>query len=465
MQGLALDARFPLQGACRRGRRREPGYVVALLLGQGAEPVEHRGLAGAGITPHTDHPVLCGEDDLDCFLLTLVKPAAVELGLRNPALHDRLGLALAGLHQGDGLGLLRQRRVRGPVLAVPETGGGVKATVPLHRADGQFGVLDGDGAGIARKGGGQKAGMREHGRAFAEMVHRPARARGRHQVAVGTVIAADEDILVLLHPAVFGLSRRGNLDDAVGREAQFRRLARPVLPKRVLIYVPLVRPRHERRPIRKLRIVDWLSEVLRLHRRLDLGPPRRECIDHPARHTGELESTVRMGLLNLVSEVRQPPCQLRPVDGTDGHLACVEPVIDHSPPLALAAPDHVRDDAMGMELGIQVARGVVTEGGRHHVLPAGPDHRAGGRIPYPGLDGVGLDPCEGALHGLVVRPDDPMVATDKSRKRDRLRCRQGDVAARPVVDITVLVPSAELRASRHLAFEDGGESLWINGTR
>ena len=40
----------------------------------------------------------------------------------------------------------------------------------------------------------------------------------------------------------------------------------------------------------------------------------------------------------------------------------------------------------------------------------------------------------------------------------------GDVAARPVVNVPVLVPSAELGPARHLAFKDGGEGIGIDRT-
>ena len=130
----------------------------------------------------------------------------MELRLRDPSLHDGLALPLAGLHQGDGLGFLRQRSVRGPVLAVTEAGGFVKMAIALHLTDGCFGSLDGDGAGIQPKRRGKQGRMGEHRLAFAEMARRPGRTHVRHEFAMGSAIAADEDILIVLHRAVICLA-------------------------------------------------------------------------------------------------------------------------------------------------------------------------------------------------------------------------------------------------------------------
>ena len=49
-------------------------------------------------------------------------------------------------------------------------------------------------------------------------------------------------------------------------------------------------------------------------------------------------------------------------------------------------------------------------------------------------------------------------------QRDRFRRRQGDVAARPVMDVAVPVAAAELPPVRRLAFEDRGEGVGIDRT-
>ena len=395
------------------------------------------------------------------------EPAAVEFCFSDPTLHDGLCLALAGLHQRNGLRFLRKRRIRGPVFAVLEARRRVKTAVALHPMHGLLRFFDANGAGISPQRRGKKAVMGEYRLALAEMLRRPGRAPGRYVLAIGDVIAVRTEIAVIPR-AEFkscGLPRADVLDQVLGREAQSCCLARPVLSKRVLVHIALVRARHQRSPAGQVRIVARPAEIVRRHRGLDLRAPRREGVDHPARHTGDLEASVRVGFLNPVSEVSKTLRQFRPVDGADGHLPAVEPVIDHGPPLAVLASDHIRDHAMGMELRIQVARGVVVEGGRHHVLPNGPDHRAGGPILYPGLDGGGLDPGEGASHGMVVRYRNPMVTTDQGGERDRLWRGQSDLAARPVVDVPVLVPSAELGPAWHLAFEYGGEGIGIDRTR
>ena len=166
-----------------------------------------------------------------------------------------------------------------------------------------------------------------------------------------------------------------------------------------------------------------------------------------------------MRLLDAITKLAKTLRQFRPVDRADGHLAPIQPVIDHRPPLAVPALDHVGDHAMGMKLRIEVARGVVPERGGDHLLPAGADHAAIGRVLHPGLDRVRLDPGEGAPHSLVMRGDDPRVAADQGHQRDRLRRGQGDVTARPVVNVAVPVTAAELPPAWNLTLEDRREGV------
>ena len=162
---------------------------------------------------------------------------------------------------------------------------------------------------------------------------------------------------------------------------------------------------------------------------------------------------------------RSPFGQLRPVDCADRHLALEQPVVDHRPPLAVFALDHVGDHAVRVELGIEVARGVVAEGRGHHLLAADADHGARRLVLYPGPDGVLLDPGKGLAHRPVVRVDDALVAAHHREQRDRLRRRQCDVAAGAVVDLAVFAAPAELGAVRDLALEDLAEGIRIDRTR
>ena len=57
------------------------------------------------------------------------------------------------------------------------------------------------------------------------------------------------------------------------------------------------------------------------------------------------------------------------------------------------------------------------------------------------------------------------VSSHQGHERHRLRCRKGDVPARPVVDFPVPAAVAQVRAVRHLAFEHGLEHIRIDLTR
>ena len=149
-------------------------------------------------------------------------------------------------------------------------------------------------------------------------------------------------------------------------------------------------------------------------------------------------------------KVLETPGKLGPVDRADRHLVPVEPVVDHRSPLPVLALHHVRHYGMGVELGVEVAGSVVAEGCGHHLLAAGVDHHAARLVLHPGLDGVPFDPAEGPCDGPVVRGHDPVVTTHQRHEGDRLGSRKRDVAARPVMDLSVLVPLAQVRAVRDL---------------
>ncbi len=152
------------------------------------------------------------------------------------------------------------------------------------------------------------------------------------------------------------------------------------------------------------------SQDVARYRYVTGSPLEDERFDHLTGDARDLEAAVFVRLLDPVSEFLQSLGQLRPVDGADRHLLAVEAVVHHGAPLAVPALDHVGDHAVRVELGIEVARGVVAEGCRHHLLPAGANHGSRRLVLHPGPDGVPLNPGEGLAHRLVVRLDDPLVA-------------------------------------------------------
>ena len=106
LEGFGLDTGLGRQGLHRRGRRREADRAVALLCRQHPGPVEHGGLAAAGITLHPDHPVLRRQDQLHGVLLPGRERPLVEVPLDLPASHRRGPAALAGAHRGHRLAFL-----------------------------------------------------------------------------------------------------------------------------------------------------------------------------------------------------------------------------------------------------------------------------------------------------------------------------------------------------------------------
>ncbi len=138
--------------------------------------------------------------------------------------------------------------------------------------------------------------------------------------------------------------------------------------------------------------------------------PERPAV-YPARSFARLVPEPAAG-------VPQTRRKLVAVEHADQLLVRVKALVGHRAPLAVLPLDHVGDYGVGMKLGIEVARGVVAEGGGDDLLVAHPRHPAGiGSLPrtrsgvlHPGLGGVFLDPGQRRRHGAVVRLDDALVA-------------------------------------------------------
>ena len=187
-------------------------------------------------------------------------------------------------------------------------------------------------------------------------------------------------------------------------------------------------PRHQRSALGETRVVPRRAEPAFGHRRLDLGAPGRERLDRLARDPGDLEAAVGMGLLDAVAKARQRCGKLRAVEGAEQHLRAVELLVGHRAPLvvplAVGALHHVGQHGMGVKLRIEIARGVVAEGGGHDLLSARADHLSRYGILHAGLGDVLLDPAEGRLDRPVVRLDDAAVAADQGRDGDGLSGRR-----------------------------------------
>ena len=475
LQGLARNAGLSIEGARGRGRRRQPPDLEAALLQQCARPVQHGGLAGAGIALHPHNAVLLGQDQLHGLLLSGREGTVAEHLVDGTPAHRSRGPPLSAFHEGYGLALVRRGPVGGERVSRHGIVCGQQGAGLLQPRDGGLRLADAHRAWLPGEGGGEEVGSREHRLSLGEVRHGPGGrpVRFRRQARLGRPVPA------CMGEGLSNVSRLpapGLVDELACIEAQVSCLSLPAFAQRVPVHVALVGAGHERRALREALVLRRVPQPLRHHRRFDLRAPGGEGLDDGPRNRGtpwcarNLEPPVRMGLLDNVLQLLQASRQLGAVERADQHLRRIELLVRHGAPLGgpgrspVLALHHVRDHRMRVELGVEVARDLVAEGGDHRLLVSGAHHAAAVCIHRPGLDHVLLDPGEGPLHGGVVGGDDPRVAADQGRDGYGLGRREGHVPAGAVVDRTVPQPAAEpaARAVRHGAFEDIAEDVGID---
>ena len=173
---------------------------------------------------------------------------------------------------------------------------------------------------------------------------------------------------------------------------------------------------------------------------LDGLGPAAEQQGYVTRHAGQLEGAVA-ARQNRVAELggmcRQ--CLLVALAGLLG--VDVEPVAPDAPPLLLAAAGGVHDHGMAVQLRLGGTRQIVPEHRRHH-LPGGLLERLA-TMPCARDKRVLLQPAERLLDRGIVCGDQPLVATDKSREADTLRCGEGQIPAVPML-VLAIPDAAEL---------------------
>ena len=463
-----------------------PVHAVAALLGERPRPVQHRGLAGAGVALDAHHAVLRREDGGDGLLLAVCQRPLVQVLPDLAPPHQHLPQVLAGAHGTHGLALVSDRGVRGHSVAAAKRRRGVEASFPLERVDGLAGGLDRDRAGPPGERGGQQVGPCEYRLALRQVLRRPRHGmQGRIAVrrcspvtlqlfrspATGAWIAAPGRVLAERHvrglfpdPRVQHMPLAGLFHHPVRREPERRRLLPPDRAKRLPVDVPLVGAGHQRRPRRQVGTAGRSPEAARAHRRLDLRAPRRERVDDGPRNTGDLEAPVRVGFLDAVAQLLQSPCQLAPVNHPGKHLPAVQRLVGHGSPLGVFALHHVGDHGVCVELGVEVARDLVAEGRRHHLLACRMDQKPRLGVLHAGLDRGGFQPGKGALHGGIVGGDRFSVAAEHRDQGHRLWGGEGQVPSRTVREGAVLLAAAEApaRAVRHGAFEDLLEDIRLD---
>ena len=477
LQGLGLDPGLGGERARGRGRGGEAADRVALLLQKRTGAVQHGGLAATGIALDADGAVFGGEDELHRRLLAVGQGTVTERLVDSAGAHRRGAASLTGLHQPDGFLLVGDGAVGGEQALGAGQARGVERAGGLARRELAF---DGGDVGPARvegERGGEQVGAGEHRLALGEMRHRPVHGLGRRtsrcvfaRRRARLRRAGSGDGLPVGGGPAAGLS--GRLPAGLPRlrreprrvEAEPSGLGQPALAQRVAVDVALGRAGHQRRALGEALVVRGGAAAALGHRRLDLGAPGRERLDHRAGDTGDLEAPVGMGLLDIVAEPGETPRKLAPVERAEQHLRFVEPLVRHRAPLSVFGLDHVGNHRMGVERRVEVARGVVAEGGDDGLLVAGAHHAAGLRILHAGLGDVPLEPGEGARDGPVVGVHDAGIAADQADERDRFGGREGEVAARPVRYLAVFPDAPETLPGPvgHMAFEHGAEDLGLD---
>ena len=335
--------------------------------------------------------------------------------------HGSRAAALAGLHQPDGFSLVGDRAGRGEQALGARQARGVEHARCLARRDLALDGRDLHPDRVEGERGGEQVGAGKHRLALGEMGHRPVhglrpfrselppRRTRFHDYRTRAAIDGRE---IGSGPG-FGLPPASLTASPAKASAASPRASEPspaacfpALAQFVAVAVALGRAGHQRRALGEALVVGGRAAAALGHRRLDLGAPGRERLDRLAWDAGDLEAPVGIGLLDPVAEPGKTLRELAPVERAEQHLGFVEPLVRHRAPLAVGAPDHVGDHRMGMERRVEVARGVVAEGGDDGLLLAGAHHTAGLRILHPGLGDVLLEPGERARDGPVVGVDD-----------------------------------------------------------
>ena len=152
LQGLARNTGLGIQCAGGRGRRRQAPDLEAALLKQGPRPVQHCGLAGAGVALHADDAILPGQDQLHGLLLSGREGAVAERLVDGAPAHRGRAPPLSAFHQRYGLALVRDGPVGGE--RVPRHGivRSQQGAGLLQPRDGGLGLADAHLAGIPREG-------------------------------------------------------------------------------------------------------------------------------------------------------------------------------------------------------------------------------------------------------------------------------------------------------------------------
>ncbi len=397
--------------------------------------------ASAGIALDRDDAILAGEDGLDRFLLALVQPAPVEPGLRDPATHEGFSTpwpARISAMVSD------SRASAASVVPVPDDRGRVRRAVAFERGNRALRRIDGDRARLAGQRRRQQVGMAEHRLALGKVRDRPGRRVARRPARTREQVRPEE-------PA-FGLA--ANRSGPRSPRSALRAAARTLPAEKPSVFAW----RFQLRSSTPGRCRAWpptssappaprggdcpsTPPMPRSAIAASISARRVEKASMTSRGTPSISNRPSIWVFpDAVAETLQPLRQFRPVDRPDGHLALEQAVIDHRAPLGILALDHVGDDGMRVELGIQVPGSVVLETGGDRLLAAGADHRPRRKV------------ASGSRRCARRRPPSPSGTPTSARSgsrrgragarcRRRFPCARADarLAMRPVVPGVVAI--------------------------
>ena len=215
-----------------------------------------------------------------------------------------------------------------------------------------------------------------------------------------------------------------------------------------------VQRRHLRRR-RRIRKVPFFEKPE------NLAPSPRERVEKVLAVARELESRHPPDEPRRDREAQphQPRRKLVAVIGADQLRVPPDQGRLHAPPGPRPDPRHVGQDAVGMELGVEIPARQVPESRDCHAVGRNPRPLLCLRVPAAGLKQFLLNPVERLVHRLVMGADDPPVAPDQRLQRDRLGGGQRDVPARAVHMLAVSLASQPDVGSRHLARQHRFEFL------
>ena len=215
---------------------------------------------------------------------------------------------------------------------------------------------------------------------------------------------------------------------------------------------------------RHLRILRRVGQLLLFQVFQDRPAPAREGIDERALVTRKLEPRYRPhhARRHRHAERLKAPRQLVPIIRSDQLLAAADLRRLHAPPFPRGSARHVGQHAVGVQLRVLVAARQMPEPRHHHAIRAHPGAAAGRRVPAPGLQKLRLHEVERRAHRLVVSPDHAAVAHHQCLQRHRLRRRQGDVPARPVLVLPLAHPAETQIRPGHVSRQHRFEARWMH---